>query len=229
MRQYIFNEGDISNKIVIAKITDNIENPDVQQNILSICKKNIKGSLQKLLGYGENVKISNMKGLSELQLAISKLPSQDDADVLGEIAAIDDIPNKINVDKLNNEFLEKIFDFVIAELSTDNNNQILTDYLKSELSSLNITDLESIAADLSDEINEAVIPQWAVTFYFDDNENGKYDDEPETLDTAIKVIAPDKESAQRYAEQYIKTMAQDDDRWSNAVVASIYPMSAQED
>ena len=65
--------------------------------------------------------------------------------------------------------------------------------------------------------------EWRVTFHLPELA-GEYDDDFESFDEQVTIVAIDADQAVKYAEQYIRVQQKDNSAWKNAEILSIQRM-----
>ena len=65
--------------------------------------------------------------------------------------------------------------------------------------------------------------EWRVTFHLPELE-GEYDDDFESFDEQVTIVAIDADQAVKYAEQYIRVQQKDNSAWKNAEILSVQRM-----
>lgn len=65
--------------------------------------------------------------------------------------------------------------------------------------------------------------EWRVTFHLPELV-GEYDDDFESFDEQVTIVAIDADQAVKYAEQYIRVQQKDNSAWKNAEILSIERM-----
>ena len=65
--------------------------------------------------------------------------------------------------------------------------------------------------------------EWRVTFHLPEL-TGEYDDDFESFDEQVTIVAIDVDQAVKYAEQYIRVQQKDNSAWKNAEILSVERM-----
>jgi hypothetical protein len=65
--------------------------------------------------------------------------------------------------------------------------------------------------------------EWRVTFHLPELA-GEYDDDFESFDEQVTIVAIDVDQAVKYAEQYIRVQQKDNSAWKNAEILSVQRM-----
>ena len=65
--------------------------------------------------------------------------------------------------------------------------------------------------------------EWRVTFHLPELA-GEYDDDFESFDEQVTIVAIDADQAVKYAEQYIRVQQKDNNAWKNAEILSVQRM-----
>lgn len=77
---------------------------------------------------------------------------------------------------------------------------------------------------LLNEANEEIDGyEWRVTFHLPELA-GEYDDDFDSFDEEVVIVAEDADQAVKYAEQYIRVQQKDNSSWKNAEILSVERM-----